>query len=332
MERLTGALVAAATLVAATVVAAQAAPRAATPFAPFAFSLDLRTGTFTAASQSAGAGDVSYRGFDVIVDGKSIALPHPVEGAAAAPDGRLVAAVTWDTGGCGSPPSPLCGDFAIWLMNRDGSGLHRFSANARDPAWSPDSRRLAFVGSFDTASLSGIVTVANVDGTHGRALGGREVAVQPEWAPDGTLLAYRRTPARAQASLRVVRVADDRVVAVLVGGRSPAWSRAGHRLAYIRGLRARDSLRVWAGGRTRLVTTTAHGMTMPTWSSNGRRIAFARDGAAALVGVARADGGGARTFRLPRSDARNGAEITDIEWAGPKELLVAGGLYGIFPR
>src|SRR6266545_1981482 len=197
MVRCAGVLIAVAAFAATTAASARAAPRAA---APFSFSLDLRSRTFVAAPRP--VRDVRFQGFDVVVGGKSIARPHPVMDVAASPDGRLVAAETYDASVCGAAPPPPCGEFAIWVMNRDGSGMHLFSIDARDPAWSPDSRRLAFVGGFDTATLSGRVSVADVDGTHRRALGARDAAAHPAWASDGALVAYTRTA--GHGSIRVV--------------------------------------------------------------------------------------------------------------------------------
>ena len=323
-----GTLLVVAALAATAVVSGHAAPKAA---APFSFSLDLGNGAFTAAPPQ-WTRAISYQGYDVLVAGQSVAtLPHPVMDVAGSADGRLVAAVTYDASVCGKAPPPPCGDFAIWVMNRDGSGLRLFSADARDPAWSPDSRRLAFVGGFDTATLTGMVSVADADGAHRRALGAREPATGPAWAAGGALLAYTRV-ARHE-SIRVVRVADARVVATLDRAGGPTWAGSGPRLAFVRQVQARNALTLWSNGRLRVLATTAPGMTTLSWSPDGRRIAFARDGASAEIGVARVDRNGPRMFRLPYANASNGADVTDILWKGADALFVTGRFYGILgPR
>src|SRR5438105_8688470 len=113
MHRCVGVLLAAAALAGTTVVSADAARSSGM----FSFSLDLRSGTFGQAAWP--AADVSYSGYTVVVAGKTITLPHPVNAAAASPDSRFVVVETYDARGCASTPSP-CGEFALWLMNRDG--------------------------------------------------------------------------------------------------------------------------------------------------------------------------------------------------------------------
>jgi Tol biopolymer transport system component len=79
-------------------------------------------------------------------------LAHPGDRAPAAvwsPDGRRIA--FWD-------------DFAIYVVNADGSGLRRLTRNAFEgPGWSPDGRKLIFVRSAD-------LWVMNADGSGQRNL------------------------------------------------------------------------------------------------------------------------------------------------------------------
>lgn len=324
MARGASALIALGALAAAVAVSGHAAPKAA---APLLLYLDLRTGTFANAPWPAPA-DVSYQDSNVIVDGKTVDLGHPVLEVSASPDGSLVAAQTYDTSAC-APPPPPCGDFAVWVLNRDGSGLRLVSDAARYPSWSPDSRRLAFVGSYDTSTLSGVVSVANVDGTHRRSLGGRELAARAVWSSGGTLLAYTREARRS--SVRVVRLGDARVVAVLDRAASPAWASSGSRLAVVRSLGGRDALAVWERGRLHVLARSAPGMIALSWSHDDRRIAFATDGTGAAVGVVRAGGGGAHMFRIPGVNSRNGAYVDRIVWRNATTLFVAGIRYGVLP-
>ena len=52
------------------------------------------------------------------------------------PDGRRIVFAR-DTGCCSG----------LWVMNANGSRQRPLAAYASDPAWSPDSRRIAYVGS-----------------------------------------------------------------------------------------------------------------------------------------------------------------------------------------
>jgi TolB protein len=79
-------------------------------------------------------------------------LPHPGDRGPTpvwSPDGRRIA--LWD-------------DFAIYVVNADGSGLQRLTQNAFEgPSWSPDGRKLVFVRSAD-------IWVMNADGSGQRNL------------------------------------------------------------------------------------------------------------------------------------------------------------------
>jgi Tol biopolymer transport system component len=90
-------------------------------------------------------------------------LAHPGDRAPAAvwsPDGQRIA--FWD-------------DFAIYVVNRDGSGLRRLTRNAFEgPSWSPDGRKLLFLRARHQKSRprwqGGDLWVINADGTEQRNL------------------------------------------------------------------------------------------------------------------------------------------------------------------
>ena len=57
------------------------------------------------------------------------------------------------------------GDIAIWIMNSDGSDLHRV-VDGKGPSWSPDGQKIAFIGDHaGTIYEKGTVWVVNVDGS-----------------------------------------------------------------------------------------------------------------------------------------------------------------------
>ena len=81
----------------------------------------------------------------------------------------------------------------IGVMDLDGSNV-RFLAEGRNPCWSPDSRRIAFV-EVDEAEWGRALRVVDVDGSNPRVLlehsGG--IVGSPAWSP--LLPAETATPA-----------------------------------------------------------------------------------------------------------------------------------------
>lgn len=93
-----------------------------------------------------------------------------------APDGKQVAFIQ-DQGGIKH----------IWSVSLDGGFLRRLTAERKDcaePAWSPDSRKIAFVR--DNA-----LVVMDADGTNARVLWKHKSGIaHPRWAPNGQMIAF----------------------------------------------------------------------------------------------------------------------------------------------
>jgi TolB protein len=137
------------------------------------------------------------------------------------------------------------GEFGeIWIVNRDGSGAHRISGSDTNldqcPAWSPDSRRLAFVRFVSFADPD--VWVINADGTGAQRLTtDGEIKSTVSWSPDGRKLAYDRggdiwlmhTNGQFQRPVTVTPVIET----------SPVWAPDGARIAY--GRYENGNFQVW---------------------------------------------------------------------------------------
>jgi WD40-like Beta Propeller Repeat len=152
-----------------------------------------------------------------------------------APSGQAPAQLTFSSEPASGPvPSPDGAHIAfersdaLWAMRPDGSGQRLLARNAIDPAWTPDSRRIAYVR-VDAAERSLGIRVIGLNGTGGRLVVGGD-AVRPSWSPDGRSLAFAR-----QGSLVVLRGGKQRTILEDPGiseAEHTCWSFDGRWLAF----------------------------------------------------------------------------------------------------
>jgi TolB protein len=202
----------------------------------------------------------------------------------------------------------------LWLMNADGSRQRRFAPYSSAPAWSPDSQRIAYVGSGKGDANPEPLVVAGVDGRRQFVI--RGTTRHPSWSPDGRWIAFAREVGD-RTDLAVVGSdgGRPRTLRRKVDYNGPlGWTRRGEvvsatsRGLYLiradgRGVRrlprvqgypdaltlspdgrsvawiaphGRLRIRALAGGRSRDITPRGtEYLDSPTWSANGRSIAVA---------------------------------------------------------
>jgi TolB protein len=195
-------------------------------------------------------------------------------------------------GGAGATTSGDAGELAfvrggnVYTVRADGTGLRRLTRTRLvegGPAWSPDGTRLAYNAG---GSVSAQILVRDAASGRTRAITrGRAQNLSPAWSPDGKRLAFASN--RAGTYDIYLTGADGRGVRRLTrlgSSFSPAWSPDGRTIVFSSSGRTPENPELYSirpdGSGLRRLTRTAGGVDqlgddgMPSWSPDGRRIAF----------------------------------------------------------
>lgn len=168
-------------------------------------------------------------------------------------DGRLIAYVQFACDDPNERGGPLCAD--LWIVRSDGTGRRRLVKANVDVtqdidgryAWAPNGRKLIYAAFAPNALL--LVNV--LDGAKRVLRGTRNVgARQPDWSPDGRLIAFLRQRAPGGGSEIWVVRPDGTGLRRLIRTRSdleaPAWSPDGRSIAYLRQINDDPGQEQWA--------------------------------------------------------------------------------------
>jgi Tol biopolymer transport system component len=186
------------------------------------------------------------------------------------------------------------GPFDLFVMNAAGGDEHRAAkmrGQQTQPAWSPDGTKVAFVRQARGAQRSDICVFDFRDRSV-RCATRRSTAFTtvsgPTWSPDGKRLAFAASRGSEPRGIYVVNVDGSGLRRLTRGSAlddSPAWSPDGARIAFASAkarspfpLNLADELYVMNadGSHRRRLTRNSTFDGFPTWSPDGRRLAFSR--------------------------------------------------------
>jgi Tol biopolymer transport system component len=195
--------------------------------------------------------------------------------------------------------------YSIKPDGSEASTLSRAGVVALEPVWSPDGKRIAFIGGRPKGSSH--LWMMNADGSGKRMVVREQDPVgspgRPSWSPDGTRLVFVGAQISTDA-LYVVR-ADGSGLRRLAGdiGSDPAWSPDGKQIA-LSDTVGQLVLIDLTGKKTRTLTSDQTCAEWPTWSPDGRRIAYVASepgcfGDTSSIHLVDADGGGMRGLTHP---------------------------------
>ena len=188
------------------------------------------------------------------------------------------------------------GDYAVYVMNADGTDKRRLTRNRfedEEAAWSPDGTQIAF--NIDDYAGRCDIYVMNADGSSLRQLTTKGNAGGPAWSPNGTRIAFSRYDRDTSSDLYVMNAdgTDQQRLTQTGSGRvfSPAWSPDGTHIVCVVSsstdplveestvcvLNVQEALRSGGAGISDLRPLPRAGEDVndrPDWSPDGSQIVF----------------------------------------------------------
>jgi Tol biopolymer transport system component len=178
------------------------------------------------------------------------------------------------------------GDFDIFTMNPDGSGVTQLTNNSgiedRLASWSADGLRIAYSSTQDGGDFD--IWVMNADGSGKTQLTFNSAVDElPVWSPDGAKIAFGGTQ---DGDYEVYTMNADGAGQTQLTFNSildfgPAWSPDGATIAFQSGVNQSSGLEIWkmnadGSGMTQL-TSNSFQDTSVSWAPDGSKMLFRRD-------------------------------------------------------
>lgn len=188
--------------------------------------------------------------------------------------------------------SDRSGNFDIWVMNANGTGLQQLTDSPErdiEPDWSPDGEQIVFSSGRDDPRHTQLY-IMNADGSNQHRLMDFIEADQvgARWSPDGQwIVFYSNMPTDGMPWLQIYKVRSDGSELVKLSDTPsndfmPDWSPDGSRLVFVSERDGNRELYVMdadGSNQIRLTNNIADDM-RPRWSPDGKTILFEsnRDG------------------------------------------------------
>lgn len=175
------------------------------------------------------------------------------------------------------------GDYEIYTINPDGTGLTALTANVgatdRQPAWSADGTQLVYTSTADGGDSD--IWRMNADGSGQTQLTFNGVEEgSPDWSPDGTQIVFNSL-ADGDWEIYTMNAADGSGLSQITTNGifdcCATYSPDGSTFAFQRGGYDIWSMNVDGTGATQLSFPPPSYSVGPTWAPDGSRILFARD-------------------------------------------------------